>query len=1266
MKKFSFLFLFVLLFTFVCVGCKDDEPATYTVEFNSMLGTSVESQTVKENELAVKPADPTRDGYAFAGWYLADDEYDFNTPVKSNLILDAHWEQLLKVEFFGGLKSDQLVDTQYVKKGESAVAPDSSKVPVVEGYTFNGWTGNYSNVQADTKITASYKQETFTVKFYVFGELYLEVTDQFYGDQVDAPTLLDVTGYTFIGWDKSAELLEITGNLEVNAIYEPIKYDVKFYLCDEEYSDLQAKYDIVTGLDLPTNIEREGYTFVGWYDNAALSGEAVTAIETGVTGDKVFYAKFSGTTSVLVDTNVADKQAGTNYELNGETYVVGTTVFATISEAVNGFKYDGSSLIVTVLAGTYKDDVTLAASNITLVGPNNEVNPNGTTERKAEAVITGVITLKADIDNITISGFKFEGNAQVIGEQGSQKGDAANILFNHENFIFKNNIVKVTLKAEEDEEIKGFIVLNETTNSYNYNTQIVDNVFEGASDTDAENMLFIDNNEDLKVLNNVFRNISGTAIWVEDTSKGCSGYDVKFAGNTFENIGGSGIWLSWISPRNGSTNSKYVFEENIFNCVGTTADDCAIYLGSTNNSDKIAEISLTNNEFTSCTVCINVYRSHETAQVVIDGSVFHNSPEYYYVVCKNTSATKPTKVKLTNAVFYNAYASSQFVSYVELTEDTLHTDVIVSSEWAEKTTGETVTVDGKEYTIGTNAFATLKEAAEKEYTEATYITVLPGTYAESFTIVSNNLTLNGPAGAINGTATRPEKEAIITGVITLEGSVSGLRIDGFRFEGNAQIIGKAGTAGEKNNVAYNHENINFVNNVVKATLSETVNGFIVFAEASNSYSHNLTIKNNLFELAEDNKAKAIIALDNVENLYILDNKFVGANQNAIYVDDASKGLSGLDCSISGNTFEDVKGTAILVDWISPKLGSTNSQFKFDNNIFNAVGTAMNLGKTNNDDVIKLYSITGNTFKTSLENGIVIGKAVNGAKYVINGNLFEVVPSGVYFDIKSTTETNYETIVDVINNEYKEEGNTIIELDEAKFVGDIEYKKGEATVTYNLGGYETHAELVTEFLTDFYNWLVAKDELKTTEITLDEFLDNKETDKFPFDGKWYNYIGCEGQQSLETAYPTLSEKDLMYNKDSETIDEGYFVNSSEYIEKWGKLLDVISAKYNKWNNRVWSQKKVGGAYDLTKWINAYVSSSYNDANLVVTEYNKNFITSEKYSKTECTIKEVPAKEGYVGSWNTKADGTGLTITALDPENIVDLVLYAVYTPVQDGE
>ena len=63
---------------------------THIVTFDSDGGTAVSRQTVM-NASAVKPADPTKSGYTFAGWYLGDAEYAFDTEVTENIELKARW-----------------------------------------------------------------------------------------------------------------------------------------------------------------------------------------------------------------------------------------------------------------------------------------------------------------------------------------------------------------------------------------------------------------------------------------------------------------------------------------------------------------------------------------------------------------------------------------------------------------------------------------------------------------------------------------------------------------------------------------------------------------------------------------------------------------------------------------------------------------------------------------------------------------------------------------------------------------------------------------------------------------------------------------------------------------------------------------------------------------------------------------------------------------------------------------------------------------------
>ena len=156
------------------------KPQAFTVSFDSAGGGRVASQSVSEGGRAVRPADPKRAGYVFAGWYTrAGKAFDFSSVVKSDVALVAHWKAAAKpsqpskpskpskpsqprvftVSFdsAGGGK----VASQSVSEGGRAVRPAD---PKRAGYVFAGWYTRAgkafdfdSVVRADVTLVAHWK-----------------------------------------------------------------------------------------------------------------------------------------------------------------------------------------------------------------------------------------------------------------------------------------------------------------------------------------------------------------------------------------------------------------------------------------------------------------------------------------------------------------------------------------------------------------------------------------------------------------------------------------------------------------------------------------------------------------------------------------------------------------------------------------------------------------------------------------------------------------------------------------------------------------------------------------------------------------------------------------------------------------------------------------------------------------------------------------------------------------------------------------------------
>jgi len=69
----------------------------HTVTFESNLGTPVASQIVSHGEVATEPAQPTRQGYTFEGWYIDDEtfvnKWNFSTAITADITLYAKWTE---------------------------------------------------------------------------------------------------------------------------------------------------------------------------------------------------------------------------------------------------------------------------------------------------------------------------------------------------------------------------------------------------------------------------------------------------------------------------------------------------------------------------------------------------------------------------------------------------------------------------------------------------------------------------------------------------------------------------------------------------------------------------------------------------------------------------------------------------------------------------------------------------------------------------------------------------------------------------------------------------------------------------------------------------------------------------------------------------------------------------------------------------------------------------------------------------------------------
>lgn len=132
----------------------------YTVTFQSEGGSEVASQ-IRANTPADQPADPTKEGYTFIGWYNGESEWDFETPVTADLTLTAKWQVNQYTITFkpenGG--QDIVIKQDY---GTAITAPAN---PTKTGYTFAGWDKTIPTTMpaGDMTITARWTENRVIV-----------------------------------------------------------------------------------------------------------------------------------------------------------------------------------------------------------------------------------------------------------------------------------------------------------------------------------------------------------------------------------------------------------------------------------------------------------------------------------------------------------------------------------------------------------------------------------------------------------------------------------------------------------------------------------------------------------------------------------------------------------------------------------------------------------------------------------------------------------------------------------------------------------------------------------------------------------------------------------------------------------------------------------------------------------------------------------------------------------------------------------------------
>ena len=132
----------------------------YTVAFLSD-GENTAPPQIRANAPAARPADPTKEGHTFIGWYNGESEWNFETPVTEKLTLTAKWQinrYTITFDTAGGSEVAPITQDY----GTTITAPAN---PAKTGYTFAGWDKTIPTTMpaGDMTITARWTENRVIV-----------------------------------------------------------------------------------------------------------------------------------------------------------------------------------------------------------------------------------------------------------------------------------------------------------------------------------------------------------------------------------------------------------------------------------------------------------------------------------------------------------------------------------------------------------------------------------------------------------------------------------------------------------------------------------------------------------------------------------------------------------------------------------------------------------------------------------------------------------------------------------------------------------------------------------------------------------------------------------------------------------------------------------------------------------------------------------------------------------------------------------------------
>ena len=286
-----------------------------TVTFDSKGGSSVTAVTVADGSGITAPANPTKQGYTFAGWCTdsgATAAYSFGTPVTGDMTLYAKWSagsvtytvKHLQQNVSGSGYTEVTADRQTL--GGTTGTQTSATAKTYTGFVAQGITQQTIAADSSTVVEIRYNRNSYKVKFNANGGTgtMADLSIAYGASASLTANAFAKTGCTFAGWatatngaavyaNGASYTMNSTSDVTLYAVWTANSYKVKFNANGGTgtMSDQSIAYGASASLTANA-FAKTGCTFSGW---ATAAGGTVAYINSASytmnsTSDVTLYA----------------------------------------------------------------------------------------------------------------------------------------------------------------------------------------------------------------------------------------------------------------------------------------------------------------------------------------------------------------------------------------------------------------------------------------------------------------------------------------------------------------------------------------------------------------------------------------------------------------------------------------------------------------------------------------------------------------------------------------------------------------------------------------------------------------------------------------------------------------------------------------------------------------------------------------------------------------------------------------------------------------